>query len=96
MKLPTRLFALVILTLLPIVGIAVYNEIDARALRADEGKDQALRLVQLMAQQQAKVVEGARQLLTALGKTPIVQAGDVGACRNFLKDLVRCRRRPQP
>jgi signal transduction histidine kinase/CheY-like chemotaxis protein len=87
MKLLPRLFALVILTLLPGVGVEIYDEVDARALRATEGRDQALRLVRLVAQEQSKVVEGARQLLTALGKTPSVRSGDLASCSAFLADL---------
>lgn len=87
MKLLTRLFALVSLTLAPIVGIEVYDEIDARALRAAEGKDQALRLVRLIGNEQSKMIEGARQLLTALGKTNIVRDRDVAACSAFFAEL---------
>jgi signal transduction histidine kinase/CheY-like chemotaxis protein len=88
MRLLTRLFALVILTLLPVIGIEVYDEIDARSLRAKEAKDQALRLVRLMAQEQSRVIEGARQLLTALGKAPVVQTGAPALCNGFFADLV--------
>jgi signal transduction histidine kinase/ActR/RegA family two-component response regulator len=87
MKLPIRLFALIILTMLPIVGIEAYDEIDARSLRAEEGKDQALRLVRLVAMEQARVIEGAHQLLTALSKAPSVRNGDAPACSAFLGDL---------
>jgi signal transduction histidine kinase len=86
-KLLTRLFALITLTMLPMVGIETYDEIDARSLRADEGKDQALRLVRLVAQEQARVMEGARQLLTALGKMPAVLGGDATGCSALLGDL---------
>ena len=37
MKLLTRLFALVVLTWIPMIAIEVYDEIDARAVRAEEG-----------------------------------------------------------
>jgi signal transduction histidine kinase/ActR/RegA family two-component response regulator len=87
MKLPIRLFALIILTMLPIVGIEAYDEIDARSLRAEEGKDQALRLVRLVAMEQARVIEGAHQLLTALSEAPAVRSGDAPACSAFLGDL---------
>jgi signal transduction histidine kinase/CheY-like chemotaxis protein len=87
MKLLTRLFALIALTMLPMVGIEIYDEVDARSLRAEEGKDQALRLVRLVALEQARVIEGARQLLTALGKMPAVLGGDATACSALLGDL---------
>ena len=87
MRLLTRLFALVLLTLLPVVGIEIYNEIDAQEIRAAEGRDQALRLVRLVAQEQSKAVQGTRQLLTALGKTPVVRDQSTGPCSAFLTDL---------
>jgi signal transduction histidine kinase len=87
MKLLTRLFALVILTLLPVAGIAVYDEFDARSLRAEAARDQALKLVRLVAQEQSRIFEGAQQLLTALGKTPLVRSGDPASCKAFLADL---------
>jgi signal transduction histidine kinase/CheY-like chemotaxis protein len=89
MKLRTRLFALVTLTLLPLVAIEVFDEIDARSSRAEEGNDQALRLAQLVANEQSKVVEGARQLLTALGKVPVVQSRDMAACDAYFAELAR-------
>jgi hypothetical protein len=88
MTLLGRLFALVILTLLPVVATEVYNEIDARAMRAEEGRDQALRLVRLVAIEQSKVIEAARQLLTALGKTPVVRGREASACSAYFDDLV--------
>jgi signal transduction histidine kinase/ActR/RegA family two-component response regulator len=88
MTLLARLFVLVILTLLPVVATEVYNETDARAMRADEGKDQALRLVRLVANEQSTVIESARQLLTALGKTPVVRGPDSFTCSGYFDDLV--------
>ena len=89
MTLRTRLFVLVVLLLLPIVGIEVYDEMDVRARRAQEAKDQALRLVRVVANEQSRVVAGARQLLTALGMTPVVRSGDIAACGAFFAELVR-------
>nr|WP_294529554.1 ATP-binding protein [uncultured Rhodopila sp.] len=89
MTLLARLFVLVILTLLPVVATEVYNAIDARAMRAEEGKEQALRLVRLVANEQSKVIEAARQLLTALGKTPVVRNGVAAACSLYFEELVR-------
>ena len=87
MGLLTRLFALVLLTLLPIVAVEIYDEVDAQSQRSEEGRDQALRLVRLVAQEQSKVVAGARQLLTALGKTPTLNSGESAACDAYLADL---------
>jgi signal transduction histidine kinase/CheY-like chemotaxis protein len=89
MTLLARLFVLVILTLLPVVATEVYNEIDTRAMRAEEGRHQALRLVRLVGNEQSKIIEAARQLLTALGMTPAVRGHDALACAAYFEDLVR-------
>nr|WP_294510609.1 ATP-binding protein [uncultured Rhodopila sp.] len=89
MTLLARLFVLIALTLLPVVATEIYNEFDARARRADEGKDQAMRLVRLEASEQSKVIEAARQLVTALGKTPSVRNRDSETCSAYFAELAR-------
>jgi signal transduction histidine kinase/CheY-like chemotaxis protein len=89
MSVLARLFALVVLILLPIAGTEIFDEMDTRTRRAEEGKEQALRLVRLVAQEQARVIEGARQLLTAVGKTQAAQGADPASCNAFLADLAQ-------
>jgi signal transduction histidine kinase/ActR/RegA family two-component response regulator len=89
LTLRTRLFALIILTVLPIIGVQIFDELDLRARRDEEGRDQALRLVRLVANEQSKVVAGARQLLTALGNIPLVRGLDAVSCNTFLTELAR-------
>jgi signal transduction histidine kinase/AmiR/NasT family two-component response regulator len=88
MTLLARLFALVILTLMPVVATEIYDEIDVRARRAEEGEQQALQLVRLVANEQSKVIEAARQLLTVLGRAPVVRSRDAAACSAYFEVLV--------
>ena len=89
MTLLIRLIALLVLTLLPMVAIDIHNQSEARAMRAREGKDEALRLVHLVAQDDARLIEGARQLMTAISRSPTLQTGDRAACSSFLAALVK-------
>lgn len=87
MRLLTRLLALVALTLLPIVGIEIYDEADLRTHRAEEGRDQALRLARLVAQQQTNVVAGAQHLLMALAQASEIRNRNPAACHSLLSQL---------
>ncbi len=89
MNLLARLVILVLLALVPALGVQIYNEIEARGARAREGDEQALRLARLIADEQSQLIQGAHQLLTALGRVPIVRTRDVGACSAFFADLRR-------
>lgn len=86
-NLHVRLFILVALALLPALATETYNVVEAHKLRAREGEDQALRLARLIAGEQSQVVEGARELLTAIGRTPFLHTGDRTACDAYFADL---------
>jgi len=88
-NLTVRLFALVAIAVLPALAVEVYDEIETQKMRAHESEEQALRLVRLVAGELSQTVEGARQLLTALGQTPFVQAGEAKACSAFFIDLAQ-------
>lgn len=88
-NLTVQLFALVTLAVLPALAIEIYDETQTEVMRAREGQEQALRLARLVAGEQSQVIEGARQLLTALGRTPFVVSGEVAVCSPFFLDLTR-------
>jgi signal transduction histidine kinase/CheY-like chemotaxis protein len=88
-NLTVRLFALVTLAVLPALAIEIYDETQTEGMREREGQDQALRLARLVAGEQSQVIEGARQLLTALGRTPFVVSGQAAVCNPFFLDLAR-------
>ena len=84
-----RLLLLVGLALLPALGLQVHAELSAGRERERLVHEDALRLACLVAAEQERVIEGARQLVTALGKAPPLLAGDFEACREYLSDLLR-------
>ncbi len=89
MTLLIRLIALLVLTLLPMVAIDIHNHSEAQAMRAQEGKEEALRLVRLVAQDDSRLIEGARQLMTAISRSPTLQTGERAVCSGFLAALVK-------
>ena len=88
-NLTVRLFALVAIAVLPALGVEVYGQIETQNMRVHESEEQALRLVRLVAGELSQTIEGARQLLTALGQTPYVQTGEAKACSAFFVNLAR-------
>ena len=87
MALLLRLFLLVAVALLPAIAIQSYNEFDLRRSHKREAKEQALGLAKLAAAEQQQIVEGARQVLTALSELPAIKARDVEACNAYLSAL---------
>jgi hypothetical protein len=87
MKLTHRLFALSLVALAPAVGIQAYNEMVTRRAREAEVHDHALRNAVQAASELERVLEGARNMLTAISKVDSVQALDTAACVPFLAKL---------
>lgn len=50
---------------------------------------EALRLAQVASNRQARLVEGAQQLLVGLAQLPVVRRGDAAACSASLSDLLQ-------
>jgi C4-dicarboxylate-specific signal transduction histidine kinase len=84
-----RLFLLVAVALLPAIAIQSYNEFDLRRSRQSEAQEQALGLAKLAASEQQQIVEGIRQVLTALSELPAIKARDIEACNAYLSALKR-------
>jgi signal transduction histidine kinase len=82
-----RLFLLVAGALLPAIAIQSYNEFDLRRSHQREAKKQALGLARLAAAEQQQIVEGIRQVLTALSELPAIKARDIEACSAYLSAL---------
>ena len=87
MALLLRLFILVAVALLPAIAIQSYNEFDLRRSRQREAQEQALNLAKLAAAEQQQIVEGVRQVLTALSELPAIKARDLEACSAYLSTL---------
>src|SRR5713226_3306862 len=87
-SLRVRLILLVLLALVPALGLIFYAAEDQRRSTAIEAQQNALRLARLVSANQDALIEGARQLLTALAQVPVVRSGNPAACSAFLKDLL--------
>src|ERR1041385_5743077 len=88
-RLQTRLFLLIILTVLPALGLMLYSDFEQRQLAAEQAQEDALRLVQLAAAEQAQLVQGAHQLLIALAQLPAVRGGHAKACSELFSKLLK-------
>jgi signal transduction histidine kinase/ActR/RegA family two-component response regulator len=83
MSLRARLLLLIILAVLPAIGIEIYGEIELRSGRQGEIRQEALRLLRLVAAEQQRLNEGARQLLVAFSEAPPVLARDWSGCSDM-------------
>ncbi len=84
-----RSILLVLLALLPAVTLILYTSAEHRRLRVAEANEQALRVARLLAEEQERLIEGARQLLVALARLPVVEREDPKACGDFFADLLK-------
>ena len=91
MKLPltlrTRLVMLVLAAIVPLFGLSVVGSV----LTANEAVSRATQNLEfsasLVAANQQRVADSARQLLTAIANTPLVQEGKNTECGRYLKTL---------
>ena len=84
-----RLFVLVVLAVLPALGLILYNDVEQRKLAAAQIQEDALRLAQLAAAEQAQLIQSTHQLLIALAQLPAVRNGDGKACSEFFSKLIK-------
>jgi PAS domain S-box-containing protein len=82
-----RLLLVVSVALAPALGFQAYTESEARRVRQQLVEEEALRLVRLIASDQQRIVEGAKQVLDTLSGTPAVQDNDLPGCQRLLANL---------
>jgi len=87
-SLRSRLLALVLLSVAPAWGLALYDAHEEREQARAQVRAEALRLVELTAADEDGLVEGARSLLVALAELPEVRRGDRAACDELFADLL--------
>lgn len=87
-SLRVRLLLLVTLALLPILFLMLHTHQDQRHLAVTEVQQTALQLARLAANDQQRLLEGARQLLVVLAQLPSVQNHDAAACSLFMAGLL--------
>jgi signal transduction histidine kinase len=88
-SLRARLLLLVLLAALPALALILYTDLEQRRLTARQAQEDALRLARLAAADQAQLIQGAHQLLTALAQLPAVREGDAHACTALFTTLLK-------
>lgn len=87
-SLRVRLFLLIVLAVLPALGFIVYSDLEQRKLAAVQAQEDALRLAQLAADEQAQLISAAHQFLIAVSQLPAVRDGDASACTTLFTNLL--------
>jgi signal transduction histidine kinase/ActR/RegA family two-component response regulator len=85
LSLSVRLLLLVLLAVVPALCIEIYGEVELRASHRQEIRDEALRLVRVVAAEQERIDEGTRQLLIAFSEAAAIRAGDWDGCNETAK-----------
>ncbi len=88
-SLRVRLLFLFALAVIPALGWIFYVDVEQRRLAATEAQDNALRLAQLAATEQAQLIQGTHQLLSVLAQLPAVREEDSTACTTLFTDLLK-------
>jgi PAS domain S-box-containing protein len=83
-----RLLLIVMVALTPVLLLQVEDEIQARHTRQQLMEDEAIRLVRDVANVQEQIIEGAEQVLTAMGSAAFVVAHHPEICQRLLVNLV--------
>ncbi len=82
-----RLLTLVFLSVLPVLGIFIYNAREQYERDTVALEQEAKRLTKVAASTQDQLVEKTRELLVSLSQVPQIQTRDKATCSKFLTDL---------
>lgn len=88
MSLRRRLFLLGGLTLLPVIGLLVYDQVDLRQSREKELHASAIDLARDLAREVQRIVDGGHNVLVALAQMPEIRSSDAAACNDILSRLL--------
>ena len=89
MSLLARLFVLVAIAVLPATGILAWTQFQAYQTRIVDVHDTALQQAKLVASEQDRLIDGARQMLIALATMPMIANQEVDKCTSYLQDLIK-------
>ena len=84
-----RLFALVLMAILPALAIQAYNEIELKRSREAEVRQDALRLAQFATGELDRIIENGHALAVALANLPSVRNHDTAACSDYAALLTK-------
>jgi len=88
-SLRTRLILLVVLATVPALGLMLWNAAEQRRAAALEAEASALRLAQIASSNQERVIEVARELLSAVAQLPLVRKRDSQGCSALFANLLK-------
>ncbi|MCL4562008.1 MAG: histidine kinase [Chloroflexi bacterium] len=83
-----RVIGLLLLALLPAFSLMVYTASQSRSRAINETQANALRLTELAAANQLRLIDGARDILITLAQLPAIQSQDRAACLFFLSNVL--------
>ncbi len=84
-----RLFLLLGLLLLPLLGLTLRTASAQRELAAAQAKAEALRVTRLVVSNQNTLTTSVHQLLIALAQLPEIRSGDPAECSALLAELLK-------
>ena len=87
MSLIHRLMLLVVVALVPASALQIYSSIEQHRQREREIVLQAGSLVELVASEHERMIEGVRQVLLAIRQTPLATSSDYDLCQSFMDAL---------
>ncbi|HLF26702.1 MAG TPA: PAS domain S-box protein [Anaerolineae bacterium] len=87
-SLRSRLILLVLLAVIPVVGLVIGADLEQRYRDTLQAQATARAWVRLLAADQEKNVDDARQVLIALTRSPEVRSGDPARCTDKLFELL--------
>jgi signal transduction histidine kinase len=89
MSLLARLFVLVAIAVLPATGILAWTQFQAYQTRIVDVHDTALQQAKLVASEQDRLIDGARQMLIALATMPMITNQEADKCTTYLQELIK-------
>jgi PAS domain S-box-containing protein len=89
LRLGSRLLGIILLAVLPALGLLLYTSLELRRSAVAQVKSEALRLATVAGENEVRVIEGSRELLTALANLPEIRFHREPACGRILADLLR-------
>jgi PAS domain S-box-containing protein len=88
-SLQIKLILLILIATLPAMGLMVYTDLEEYNRACSQTEAQALLVARQISNNQERLIEGTRILLTALTQLPEVRWGDPERCSALLTDLMK-------
>jgi len=87
-ELSRRLFVIILIAVVPILGVILYQARLARDLQSSEALEEAWYIVENVAIREVRFIDSAKQLLSLLAETSELANSNNEQCSRFLKRIV--------